>query len=88
MIGVGYCAYTIFDEDNCPLYPEIAIPNVAFYAELYRAGYKQYESEKICVDHLRHSDSHHFKYKDTEMSTKVKDFLLAQRVDLYEKGYK
>lgn len=84
----GYCAYNILDEDKCPLYPEIAIPNIAFYAELYRAGYKQYESETICIDHLRHSDSHHFKYKDSTMSTKVKDFLLAQRADLYEKGYK
>lgn len=84
----GYCAYNIIKEDDCPLYPEIAIPNVAFYAELYRAGYKQYESDKICVDHLRHMDSHHFKYKSTTMSKEVKDFLMAQRVDLYERGYK
>lgn len=84
----GYCAYTIFEEDKCPLYPSIAIPNVAFYAELYRAGYKQYASKEICVDHLRHPDSHHFKYKDTAMSTKVRDYLMAQRVDLYKGGYK
>lgn len=84
----GYCAYTIFNEDECPLYPSIAIPNVAFYAELYRAGYKQYASKEICVDHLRHPDSHHFKYKDTTMSTKVRDYLMAQRVDLYMGGYK
>ena len=84
----GYCAYTILDEDNCPLYPETPIPNIAFYAELYKAGYNQYESEKICIDHLRHFDSHHFKYKDTEMSTKVKDYLMAQREDLCKKGYK
>lgn len=84
----GYCSYNILNEDDCPLYPEIAIPNVAFYAELYRAGYEQYQSEKICIDHLRHSDSHHFKYKDTTMSKEVKDFLMKQRVDLYEKGYK
>ena len=83
----GYCAYNILDEDECPLYPAVAIPNVAFYAELYRAGYKEYESEKICIDHLRHGDSHHFKYKSTVMSKEVKDFLMAQRVDLYEKGY-
>lgn len=84
----GYCAYNILDEDKCPLYPKIAIPNVAFYAELYRAGYKEYESEKICIDHLRHKDSHHFKYKDSNMSKSVKDYLMAQRIDLYEKGYK
>lgn len=84
----GYCAYNILDEDQCPLYPEIAIPNVAFYAELYRAGYKQYQSKEICVDHLRHVDSHHFRVKDTTMSTKVKKYLMKQRLDLYEKGYK
>jgi len=84
----GYCAYNILDEDQCPLYPEIAIPNIAFYAELYRAGYTEYQSEKICIDHLRHNDSHHFKYKNTAMSNEVKDYLMAQRVDLYEKGYK
>lgn len=84
----GYCAYNILDEEKCPLYPAIAIPNVAFYAELYRAGYKQYASKEICVDHLRHPDSHHFKYKDTNMSTKVKEYLMAQRVDLYKGGYK
>ena len=84
----GYCAYTIFDEDKCPLYPEIAIPNVAFYVELYKAGYKQYGSKEICIDHLRHLDSHHFKYKDTEMSHKVKDYLLEQRVKLQKEGYK
>lgn len=84
----GYCAYNILDEEKCPLYPSIAIPNVAFYAELYRAGYKEYESKEICVDHLRHSDSHHFKYKDTEMSNKVKEYLMAQRMDLYKGGYK
>ena len=84
----GYCAYNILDEDKCPLYPEIAIPNVAFYAELYRAGYEQYASENICIDHLRHSDSHHFKYKDTKMSQMVKDYLVKQRTDLFEKGYK
>ena len=84
----GYCAYNILDEDQCPLYPKIAIPNVAFYAELYRAGYTQYQSEKMCIDHLRHGDSHHFKYKDTTMSKEVKDFLMQQRIDLYEKGYK
>ena len=84
----GYCAYNILNEDECPLYPEIAIPNIAFYVELYKAGYKEYQSEKICIDHLRHKDSHHYKYKDTTMSKEVKDFLMKQRVDLYEGGYK
>lgn len=84
----GYCAYTIFDEDKCPLYPEIAIPNVAFYTELYKARYKQYGSKEICIDHLRHPDSHHFKYKDTEMSNKVRQYLLDQRMILQKEGYK
>lgn len=84
----GYCAYTIFNEDECPLYPEIAIPNVAFYAELYKAGYKQYGSKDICIDHLRHPDSHHFKYKDTEMSNKVREYLMDKRVKLQKEGYK
>ena len=84
----GYCAYTIFDEDKCPLYPKIAIPNVAFYTELYKAGYKQYASKEICIDHLRHPDSHHFKYKDTEMSNKVREYLLEQRTKLQKEGYK
>ena len=84
----GYCAYTIFDENKCPLYPEIAIPNVAFYAELYKAGYKQYSSKDICIDHLRHPDSHHFKYKNTDMSEKVKNYLMKQRQELFERGYK
>lgn len=84
----GYCAYNILDEEKCPLYPTVAIPNVAFYAELYKAGYKQYGSKDICVDHLRHPDSHHFKYKDTAMSNKVREYLMAQRVELYKGGYK
>lgn len=84
----GYCAYTIFEEDKCPLYPSIAIPNVAFYTELFRVGYKQYPSKEICVDHLRHPDSHHFKYKDTTMSNNVRDYLMTQRTNLYEGGYK
>lgn len=84
----GYCAYTIFNEDECPLYPEIAIPNVAFYAELYQAGYKQYASKEICIDHLRHPDSHHFKYKDTTMSENVRAYLLEKRQKLSEEGYK
>ena len=84
----GYCAYNILDENKCPLYPKIAIPNVAFYAELYKAGYKQYASKEICVDHLRHPDSHHFKTKDSTMSTKVKDYLMEMRVELYKGGYK
>lgn len=84
----GYCAYNILDEDKCPLYPKIAIPNVAFYAELYRAGYKQYQSKEICIDHLRHKDSHHFKTKDTEMTAMVRDYLMKMRKDLCEKGYK
>lgn len=84
----GYCAYNILDEDKCPLYPKIAIPNVAFYAELYKAGYEQYASEKICIEHLRHADSHHFKYKDTKMSTKVRKYLMDKRVELYKGGYK
>ena len=84
----GYCAYTIFDENKCPLYPEIAIPNVAFYAKLYEAGYKQYSSKDICIDHLRHPDSHHFKYKNTDMSEKVKNYLIKQRQELFERGYK
>lgn len=84
----GYCAYNILDEEDCPLYPKIAIPNVAFYADLYKAGYKQYESESICIDHLRHQDSHHFKVKDSRMSDKVTKFLIAQRKELYENGYK
>ena len=81
----GYCAYTILDEDKCPLYPEIAIPNVAFYIALYEAGYKQYASEKICVEHLRHLDSHHFKTKDTQMSEKVKEYLVKKRTELAKK---
>lgn len=84
----GYCAYNILNEESCPLYPEIAIPNIAFYAELYRAGYKQYQSKDTCIDHLRHRDSHHFKVKDTTMSKKVSNFLMQQRKDLEEKGYK
>ena len=84
----GYCAYNILDEDRCPLYPEIAIPNVAFYIELYKAGYRQYQSKENCIEHLRHKDSHHFKYKDSEMSQKVNDYLIAQRNDLAKKGYK
>ena len=84
----GYCAYNILDEDKCPLYPKIAIPNVAFYAELYRAGYKQHQSKETCIDHLRHKDSHHYKVKDTKMSEKVKNYLLQQREDLCEKGFK
>lgn len=84
----GYCAYNILDDDKCPLYPKIAIPNVAFYAELYEAGYNQYASEKICIDHLRHYDSHHFKYKDTKMKESVKKFLMDKRIDLQQKGFK
>ena len=84
----GYCAYNILNEDDCPLYPEIAIPNVAFYVELYKAGYTQYASKNTCIDHLRHPDSHHFKYKDAAMSTKVKEYLLKQRVELAEGGCK
>lgn len=84
----GYCAYNILNEEDCPLYPEIDVPNIAFYADLYKAGYRQYESEKICIDHLRHEDSHHFKYKNTEMSNRIKDYLMKQRVALYEGGYK
>lgn len=75
----GYCAYNILREEDCPLYPEIAIPNVAFYIELYKAGYHQYNSKEVCIDHLRHPDSHHFKYKDTEMSNKVRTYLLSQK---------
>lgn len=84
----GYCAYNILDEDKCPLYPTIAIPNVAFYAELYKAGYKQYGSKEICIDHLRHPDSHHFKYKDSAMSERVREYLMEQRQELYKGGYK
>lgn len=81
----GYCAYTILDEDECPLYPEIAIPNVAFYVALYEAGYKEYASEKVCVEHLRHLDSHHFKVKDKPMSQNVSDYLLKKRAELAKK---
>lgn len=81
----GYCAYNILDEDKCPLYPEIAIPNVAFYIELYKAGYKEYASKEICIDHLRHPDSHHFKYKDSTMSEEVREYLIKQREILKEK---
>jgi hypothetical protein len=84
----GYCAYNILDEEKCPLYPKIAIPNIAFYTELYKAGYKQYPSKEICIDHLRHRDSHHFKTKDTTMTENVRKFLLEQIEDLKEKGYK
>lgn len=84
----GYCAYLILNEDKCPLYPEIAIPNVAFYIELYKAGYKQYTSKNICIDHLRHSDSHHFKYKDTNMSNNVRTYLMTQREELQKKENK
>lgn len=83
----GYCAYNILDEEKCPLYPTVAIPNVAFYAELYRAGYKEYASKEICIDHLRHPDSHHFRVKNTAMSDKVKAYLLKQRQELCEGGY-
>ena len=84
----GYCAYNVLDDETCPLYPSIDIPNVAFYAELYKAGYKEYQSKEICIDHLRHKDSHHYKYKSTEMSNRVKKFLMKQRLELYEGGYK
>ena len=83
----GYCAYNILDENKCPLYPKIAVPNVAFYAELYKAGYKEYASKEICVDHLRHIDSHHFKTKDTKMSDKISDYLIKQKKELKEGGY-
>ena len=63
----------------------LAIPNVAFYIALYEAGYKQHESEKICVEHLRHLDSHHFKTKDLPMSQKVSDYLLKKRAELAKK---
>lgn len=82
----GYCAYNILDDETCPLYPQIAIPNVAFYIELYKAGYKQYASKEICIDHLRHPDSHHFKYKDTTMSENVRAYLITQRQKLKEEG--
>lgn len=81
----GYCAYTILNEDECPLYPEIAIPNVAFYVALYEAGYKEYASGKICVEHLRHLDSHHFKVKDSAMSHKVAAYLLEKKDELLKK---
>lgn len=84
----GYCAYNILDEEKCPLYPEIAIPNVAFYTELHKAGYKEYASKNICIDHLRHPDSHHFKYKDTTMSSMVREYLMKQRAELQEKERK
>ena len=84
----GYCAYNILDEDKCPLYPEIAIPNVAFYAELYKAGYKEYGSRDICIDHLRHPDSHHFKYKDSKMSDEVRKYLVDKSNELKKEGYK
>ena len=84
----GYCAYTIFHDIPCPLYPAMPIPNIAFYVELYKAGYKEYASQKVCIDHLRHSDSHHFKFKDTKMSKKVEKFLINQRKELIEGGYK
>ena len=81
----GYCAYTILNEDECPLYPEIAIPNVAFYVALYEAGYKEYSSDKICVEHLRHSDSHHFRVKDTTMSKTVASYLAEKKKELLNK---
>ena len=84
----GYCAYNILDEEACPLYPKMPIPNIAFYAELYKAGYKQYASNEICIDHLRHADSHHFRVKDTDMTTKVRNYLMQQRKELCEGGYK
>lgn len=84
----GYCAYNILNEEACPLYPEIAIPNVAFYVELYKAGYKEYQSSHICIDHLRHKDSHHFKTKDTEMTNHIKEYLLEMKEELKKKGYK
>lgn len=83
----GYCAYNILDEEACPLYPPIDIPNVAFYADLYKAGYKEYQSKEICIDHLRHLDSHHYKYKDTDMSKRVKNYLNMQINELCKKGY-
>lgn len=84
----GYCAYNILDEEKCPLYPSIAVPNVAFYVELYKAGYAQYQSKDLCIDHLRHADSHHFKYKDTKMTQNVREYLLNKRKELAEGGYK
>lgn len=84
----GYCAYNILNENECPLYPSIDIPNIAFYANLYKAGYKEYQSKEICVDHLRHLDSHHYKYKNTAMAKRVKNYLDAQINELREKGYK
>ena len=82
----GYCAYNILDEGKCPLYPKIAVPNVAFYIELYKAGYDEYMSQDLCVVHLRHLDSHHFKYKDSEMTKKVKEYILNQKEELEKKG--
>ena len=82
----GYCAYTILDEEECPLYPKIAIPNIAFYIELYKAGYKQYASKYACIDHLRHGDSHHYKVRNTKMSKQVTDYLLNQKKLLCEGG--
>ena len=64
------------------------IPNIAFYAELYRAGYTEYASKEICIDHLRHADSHHFRVKDANMAAKVRDYLMRQRKELCEGGYK
>lgn len=78
----GYCAYKINDDNNCPLYPKIAIPNVAFYIELYKSGYREYSSEAVCIEHLRHKDSHHYKYKDEEITRKTKEYLLKQKENL------
>ena len=78
----GYCAYKIIDDDKCPLYPKMPIPNVAFYVELYKKGYIEYSSNKVCIEHLRHKDSHHFKYKDDEITKETKEYLLKQQKEL------
>jgi hypothetical protein len=78
----GYCAYNILDEKQCPLYPKIDIPNIAFYIELYKAGYNEYQSKNICINHLRHKDSHHYRVKNTDMSERVEQYLLDQKAEL------
>ena len=80
----GYCAYNILNEDDCPLYPKVAIPNIAFYIELYKAGYDEYLSKDICIKHLRHKDSHHYKTKNTEMSMEISKYLSEQKRILKE----
>lgn len=84
----GYCAYKIVNDEECPLYPRIPVPNVAFYIELFKKGYIEYSSSTTCVEHLRHKDSHHFKFKNEKITQETKDYLLKQKEELMKKERK